>query len=74
MTLHVWRAALQSGTTLTAHTPEWSAAEARGLEAVATCGFMMVAGGLGERLGYKGIKIALPTETVSGKCYLAHYI
>ena len=74
MTLHAWRAAPQSGTTLTAHTPEWSAAEAKGLEAVATCGFMMVAGGLGERLGYKGIKIALPTETVSGKCYLAHYI
>lgn len=35
---------------------------------------MMVAGGLGERLGYKGIKVALPTETVSGKCYLEHYI
>ena len=35
---------------------------------------MMVAGGLGERLGYTGLKVALPTETVSGKSYLAHYI
>lgn len=34
----------------------------------------MVAGGLGERLGYNGLKVALPTETVSGKSYLAHYI
>lgn len=31
---------------------------------------MLVAGGLGERLGYSGIKIALPTELASGKCFL----
>ena len=33
-----------------------------------------VAGGLGERLGYSGIKVALPTETSTGKCYLALFI
>ncbi|KAJ3696268.1 hypothetical protein LUZ60_001645 [Juncus effusus] len=36
--------------------------------------FVLVAGGLGERLGYKGIKLALPVETTTGKCFLQHYI
>ncbi|XP_024988333.1 UDP-sugar pyrophosphorylase-like isoform X2 [Cynara cardunculus var. scolymus] len=31
-------------------------------------------GGLGERLGYKGIKVALPMETTTGTCFLQHYI
>ena len=35
---------------------------------------MIVAGGLGERLGYSGIKLALPSETLSGTCYLELYI
>jgi UDP-sugar pyrophosphorylase len=65
---------LADGVTLTAHTDEWAASEAAGLEAVAKCAFMLVAGGLGERLGYSGIKIALPTETSSERCYLDHYI
>jgi UDP-sugar pyrophosphorylase len=30
-------------------------------------------GGLGERLGYDGIKVALPAEITSGKCYLQIY-
>ena len=65
---------IPTGKTLTAHTAEWAKYEASGLEVVAKCGFMLVAGGLGERLGYSGIKIALPTESVSEKCYLEHYI
>ena len=28
---------------------------------------------LGERLGYPGIKVSLPVETVTNKCYLNHY-
>ena len=62
------------GETLTAHTDEWTAAEKLGLETVADCCFMLVAGGLGERLGYNGIKVGLPTETASGRCYLQFYI
>ena len=31
-------------------------------------------GGLGERLGYSGIKVALPWQTVSGQAYLELYI
>ncbi len=37
-----------------------------------TC-FVLVAGGLGERLGFSGIKIALPTEQTTGRTYLQHY-
>ncbi|KAL3695224.1 hypothetical protein R1sor_009300 [Riccia sorocarpa] len=36
--------------------------------------FVLVAGGLGERLGYSGIKLALPTETTTGTSFLQHYI
>jgi UDP-sugar pyrophosphorylase len=39
----------------------------------ATC-FVLVAGGLGERLGYSGIKVALPTELTTGLPYLAFYL
>lgn len=35
--------------------------------------FVLVAGGLGERLGYSGIKIALPSESATGKSYLQLY-
>ena len=31
---------------------------------------MLVAGGLGERLGYSGIKLALPVDSASNKCFL----
>ena len=31
---------------------------------------MLVAGGLGERLGYSGIKLALPSDTARGACFL----
>ena len=42
-------------------------------EAAATA-FVRVAGGLGERLGYSGIKVALPVESASGASFLQHYI
>ncbi len=41
-----------------------------GVEASKEAAFVLVAGGLGERLGYKGIKVALPTELASEKCFL----
>jgi UDP-sugar pyrophosphorylase len=34
---------------------------------------VLVAGGLGERLGYSGVKVALPTESATGTCYLQLY-
>ena len=36
--------------------------------------FVLVAGGLGERLGYNGIKIAIPYEIFTMKSYLEYYI
>ncbi|XP_024394251.1 UDP-sugar pyrophosphorylase [Physcomitrium patens] len=36
--------------------------------------FVLVAGGLGERLGYSGIKIALPSQLTTETCYLDLYI
>lgn len=46
-----------------------NAMEARGLQKLRNgkVGFVLVAGGLGERLGYSGIKLSLPTETTTGR-------
>eukprot|EP01052_Picozoa_sp_SAG31_P018417 SAG31_NODE_1304_length_8894_cov_22.532689_3_plen_384_part_00 len=63
-----------TGVSLAAGTEPFKTAEATGLMSVRDTGFVLVAGGLGERLGYGGIKVALPTETTTGKCYLALYI
>ncbi|XP_024019089.1 UDP-sugar pyrophosphorylase, partial [Morus notabilis] len=48
--------------------------EETGIKEVRKAAFVLVAGGLGERLGYNGIKVALPRETVTGTCFLQHYI
>ncbi len=49
--------------------------EARGLNSeVAATAFVLVAGGLGERLEYPGIKVALPSDITTGTCYLQLYI
>ena len=44
-----------------------------GLDEVGLCGFVLVAGGLGERLGYDGIKVELPTQMTTGVSYLELY-
>ena len=41
-----------------------------GVKAAGHAAFVLVAGGLGERLGYSGIKLALPVESASNKCFL----
>jgi UDP-sugar pyrophosphorylase len=48
--------------------------ENAGVEAAADAAFVLVAGGLGERLGYQGIKVALPLESASGTSFLQHYV
>ncbi|KEP59974.1 UNVERIFIED_CONTAM: UDP-sugar pyrophospharylase [Hammondia hammondi] len=47
--------------------------EALGSEELRSCAFVLVAGGLGERLGYRGIKIGLPCETSTGKTFAQLY-
>jgi UDP-sugar pyrophosphorylase len=48
--------------------------ETLGLGHAAQSVFVVVAGGLGERLGYNGIKLALPVETATRMSYLQLYI
>ncbi|KAK4273974.1 hypothetical protein QN277_017271 [Acacia crassicarpa] len=45
-----------------------------GIKEARKAAFVLVAGGLGERLGYNGIKVSLPAETTTGTCFLQHYI
>lgn len=47
--------------------------EGRGLEAAKGLVVVLVAGGLGERLGYPGIKIDIPVEVTRSTTYLALY-
>lgn len=47
--------------------------EASGIPELGKCCFVMVAGGLGERLGYSSIKIGLPVELVTGTSFVEYY-
>jgi UDP-sugar pyrophosphorylase len=53
---------------------EFEQMENLGVSQLAKTAFTMVAGGLGERLGYNGIKIALPSEITTETTYLELYI
>lgn len=44
---------------------EFHALEAIGRENLKYCCFVLVAGGLGERLGYDGIKIGIPLDLIT---------
>ena len=48
--------------------------ERRGVAVLQDTVFVLVAGGLGERLGYGGIKVELPAETTSGASFLQTYM
>lgn len=62
-----------SGISIEPFTAEYKYYEEKGLKHIGKCGFVLVAGGLGERLGYNGIKVELPCETLTGMCYLELY-
>lgn len=47
--------------------------EVRGLQEVRRAAFVLVAGGLGERLGFSGIKLALPVTVLAGWTYLEFF-
>ena len=59
---------------LLAPSPELQALEQRGAALMRQTVFVLVAGGLGERLGFSGIKLSLPVDTASERTYLQHYI
>mmetsp|Transcript_26451 Transcript_26451/g.30747 ORF Transcript_26451/g.30747 Transcript_26451/m.30747 type:complete len:718 (+) Transcript_26451:241-2394(+) len=52
----------------------FSEAEQMGLTGIKDVAFVLVAGGLGERLGYSGIKLSLETNLLTNKSYLEIYI
>jgi UDP-sugar pyrophosphorylase len=62
-----------SGEKLTCGDAAFAAAEAVGVDHIGELAFCLVAGGLGERLGYNGIKVELPTELVTETPYLGLY-
>ncbi|MCE3050487.1 hypothetical protein HAX54_047327 [Datura stramonium] len=63
-----------SGEVLTYGDDNFVQFEDAGIKEARKAAFVLVAGGLGERLGYNGIKVALPRETTTGTCFLQHYI
>ncbi|XP_064965694.1 UDP-sugar pyrophosphorylase-like isoform X1 [Musa acuminata AAA Group] len=63
-----------TGEVLTFGNDNFMMLEEAGVREARRAAFVLVAGGLGERLGYKGIKLALPSETTTGRCFLQHYI
>ena len=72
--LEGWSPAVPTGASLEFASPEFSEYEMLGSEQLSRCAFVLVAGGLGERLGFSGIKVALPWQTTSGETYLELYI
>ena len=62
------------GTRLDYGSQTYREAEALGLEEARHAAFVLVAGGLGERLGYSGIKLEIPAEGATGRSFLELYI
>jgi UDP-sugar pyrophosphorylase len=48
--------------------------ERLGMKELEHTAFVLVAGGLGERLGYPGIKVAIPFDLLAFKTFLNYYI
>lgn len=69
-----YRPSVPRGDKLMYGTEEFMEFEERGVKEASDAAFVLVAGGLGERLGYSGIKIGLPSEITTGTCFLQCYI
>lgn len=67
-----------TGTRLTGDQGPGSASYAKleqlGMSELSKCAFCLVAGGLGERLGFPGIKIGITADVVSGATFIQMYI
>ena len=57
--LEGWRPEVPRGEAFEVGTDRWASVEKKGLPLLGKCGFVLVAGGLGERLGYGDIKVSL---------------
>ena len=69
-----WTPSVPDGIVVEYASQEHVALEKVGMQEVGSACFVLVAGGLGERLGYSGIKVELPCERASDECYLGLYI
>lgn len=64
-----------TGDRLQTASPEFYSAEEAGMDfAMKGAAFVLVAGGLGERLGYNGIKISLPIDLITEKTFIQYYV
>eukprot|EP00937_MAST-01D_sp_MAST-1D-sp2_P001337 g1337.t1 len=66
--------AVPHGHDLQLGTPGFDDAESRGLLLARRTAYVLVAGGLGERLGYSGIKLELPTDLLTRRSFLQLYV
>ncbi|GAQ87502.1 UTP--glucose-1-phosphate uridylyltransferase [Klebsormidium nitens] len=69
-----WTPSVPSGEVLTYGNTAFSRYEAEGVRQANDAAFVLVAGGLGERLGYSGIKVALPSNIVTDASFLQTYV
>ena len=72
--LEGWQPSIPVGTVLKFGSSEYLHHEALGTRELDGCAFVLVAGGLGERLGFSGIKVALPYQISTDEPYLQLYI
>jgi UDP-sugar pyrophosphorylase len=69
-----YRPDVPTGIYLTPGEDKFDHYEKEGVKELSKTGFVLIAGGLGERLGYSGIKIGLPVCTIEPNyCYLKYY-
>ncbi len=69
-----WLPEVPDGVSLNPEHDSYYEYEDEGLKELGHVGFVLVAGGLGERLGYHDIKVALPVEMTTRTSYLEWYI
>ncbi|GAB5029796.1 udp-sugar pyrophospharylase-like [Nannochloropsis oceanica] len=68
-----WTPAVPEGAILEPGSAKYCEWETAGKDELKATGFVLVAGGLGERLGFSGIKVALPTEITTKTTYMEFY-
>ncbi len=68
-----WKLSVAQGVTLDPSSGEYCRLEKIGKNDLCACGFIVIAGGLGERLGYNDIKLKLPVELCTSISYLELY-
>lgn len=65
---------IPQGTNVNVGDSEYFELESLGFEQIMHTSFVLVAGGLGERLGYDDIKIGIPTELITKRIFFQVYV